>query len=105
MSASLKIMNAEMQVKKRDGTLQNMSFDKILNRIKTLGSFGKTPLDINASELTIKVIEQIYDGIETTQIDELTAEQCASLATQHPDYGVLAGRIVISNNHKNVLDG
>jgi len=102
MSSSLAIMNAEMQVKKRVGTLQDMSFDKILNRIKKLGSFGDKPLDINCSELTIKVIEQLYDGIETTQIDELTAEQCASLSTQHPDYGILAGRIVISNNHKNV---
>jgi ribonucleoside-diphosphate reductase alpha subunit len=95
-------MNTDMQVKKRDETLQEMSFDKILGRIKTLGSFGEAPLDINSSELAIKVIEQLYDGIETTQIDELTAEQCASLSTQHPDYGILAGRIVISNNHKNV---
>ena len=43
----------------------------------------------------------MYDGISTTLIDELTAQQCASLATTHPDYGVLASRIMISNHHKN----
>ena len=42
-----------------------------------------------------------YDGIQTKQIDELTAEACASQYTIHPDYGVLAGRVIISNNHKN----
>jgi hypothetical protein len=47
-------------------------------------------LSINYSSLTMKVIDQLYDGIPTTKIDELTAEQCASLSTQHPDYGTLA---------------
>ena len=49
----------------------------------------------------MKVIDQLYDKIETAKIDELAAEQCASLSTQHPDYGVLASRIVISNHQKN----
>jgi ribonucleoside-diphosphate reductase alpha subunit len=49
----------------------------------------------------MKVIDQLYDTISTTKIDELTAEQCASLASMHPDYNVLAGRIIVSNHHKN----
>jgi ribonucleotide reductase alpha subunit len=49
----------------------------------------------------MKVIDQLYDKIPTTKIDELAAEQCASLSTLHPDYGTLAARIVVSNHHKN----
>lgn len=48
----------------------------------------------------MKVIEQLYDTISTTKIDELTAEQCSSLSTLNPDYGTLAGRIIISNHQK-----
>ena len=49
----------------------------------------------------MKVIDQLYDKIETTKIDELAAEQCAALSTLHPDYGTLASRIVVSNHQKN----
>jgi len=49
----------------------------------------------------MKVIDQLYDGIPTAKIDELTAEQCASLSIQHPDYNILAGRLIVSNHHKN----
>ena len=48
----------------------------------------------------MKVIDQLYSGISTTKIDELSAEQCASMASTHPDYNILAGRIVVSNHHK-----
>ena len=48
-------------------------------------------VSINYTTLAIKVIDQLFDGIETTRIDELTAEQAASMSTIHPDYGVLAG--------------
>jgi ribonucleotide reductase alpha subunit len=89
----------EMRVTKRDGNLEEMSFDKILNRIKILGQ--EVGIQINYSSLVMKVIDQLYDKIETAKIDELAAEQCASLSTQHPDYGVLASRIVISNHQKN----
>ena len=88
-----------MRVTKRDGTLEEVSFDKILNRIKNLCK--ETNIQLNYSSLAMKVIDQIYDTIPTTKLDELTAEQCASLTTQHPDYGVLASRVVISNHHKN----
>jgi ribonucleotide reductase alpha subunit len=91
--------NNDMRVTKRDGNLEDMSFDKILNRIKKLGQ--EVGIQINYSSLVMKVIDQLYDKIETTKIDELAAEQCASLSTQHPDYGTLASRIVVSNHQKN----
>jgi len=91
--------NAEMRVQKRNGLLEEISFDKILNRIKKLGH--EANIQINYSSLIMKVIDQLYDKIPTTKIDELAAEQCASLSTLHPDYGTLAARIVVSNHHKN----
>ncbi len=91
--------NKDMRVQKRNGELEDIAFDKILNRIKKLGM--EANIHINYSSLTMKVIDQLYDTISTTKIDELAAEQCASLSTLHPDYGVLASRIVVSNHHKN----
>ena len=91
--------NNDMRVTKRNGSLEDIAFDKILNRVKKLGQ--EVNIQINYSALIIKVIDQLYDTISTTKIDELTAEQCASLSTQHPDYGILAGRIVVSNHQKN----
>ena len=94
--------NDEMFVLKRDGQREIVSFDKILQRIKNTGQDPTmTPVSINYTALTMKVIDQLYDGITTTQIDELTADQCASLASTHPDYNTLAGRILISNHQKN----
>ena len=90
-----------MCVMKRCGEPEEVSFDKILNRVKKLGNEVIPPLSINYSQLVMKVIDQIYPNIPTTTIDELTAEQCASLSTKHPDYGNLASRVVISNNQKN----
>ncbi len=89
----------EMRVTKRDGQLEDIAFDKILTRIKKLGQ--EAGIQINYSSLAMKVIDQLYDKIETTKIDELAAEQCAALSTQHPDYGTLASRIIISNHQKN----
>ena len=89
----------EMYVRKRNGSSEPILFDKILNRIKKQGNDAN--LDLNYSSLTMKVIDQLYDGISTSKIDELTCEQCASLSTQHPDYGILASRIFVSNHHKN----
>ena len=89
----------EMRVTKRNGRLDDIAFDKILNRIKKLGN--EANIQINYSSLTMKVIDQLYDTIPTSKIDELAADQCASLTTLHPDYGVLASRIVISNHQKN----
>ena len=90
----------EMRVTKRDGTMQHVAFDKILNRVKNLGKTANI-ISINYTPLVIKVIDQLYDGISTTKIDDLTAEQCAALSTLHPDYITLASYITTSNNHKN----
>jgi len=90
----------EMRVKKRNGSFEIIAFDKILNRVKNLGKSANIT-SINYASLVIKVIDQLYDGIPTTKIDELTAEQCAALSTQHPDYITLASYIATSNNHKN----
>ena len=91
-------MEQEMSVIKRNGQKEIVSFDKILNRVKSIGIDAK--LTINYTTLVIKVIDQLYDGIETSKLDELTAEQCASLNTTHADYGKLASRLVVSNLHK-----
>ena len=94
-------MEVEMYVTKRDNTTQCISFDKILNRVKNL---GKGMLNVNYTDLAMKIIDRLYNTIPTTKIDELTAEQCASLATQHYDYNILASRVVISNHQKNTED-
>jgi len=89
----------EMHVTKRNGELQEVSFDKILERVKKLGQ--EVNIHINYSSLVMKVIDQLHDKIPTGKIDELTAEQCASMSTNHLDYGTLAGRIIVSNHQKN----
>jgi ribonucleoside-diphosphate reductase alpha chain len=98
----------EMRVLKRNGAYENVSFDKILARIRALGTMTVgtdcTPLNVHYTELAIKVIEQLFDGISTHKIDELLAQQCATMATQHPDVQTLGSRIVISNHQKNTTD-
>ena len=91
-------MNNEDCVLKRNGQKENISFDKILTRVKKLGA---SDLSVNYTSLVQKIIDRLYDAIPTTQIDELTAQQCASLITTHGDYGELASRILVSNHHKN----
>ena len=89
----------DMRVVKRNGEHEVIAFDKILARIRNVGrQAGITA--VNYTALAMKVIDQLYDGIPTTKIDELTAEQCATMATQHPDYGTLAAYIIVSNHHK-----
>ena len=89
----------DMYVVKRNGQREIVSFDKILKRIKKVGM--EANIKLNYTSLAMKVIDQLYDNISTTKIDELTAEQCASLSSTHLDYNVLAGRVTISNHHKN----
>ena len=81
-------LEQEMYVIKRDGAEEIISFDKILRRVKTIGK--KNSLSLNFSSLVMKIIDQLYDKISTTKIDELTAEQCATLITTNPQYGKLA---------------
>jgi len=99
MSSIQADVDEEMYVTKRNGDKEIVSFDKILRRIKTLGT--EANIKLNYTSLVMKVIDQIYNNISTTKIDELSAEQCASMSTVHPDYNILAGRIVVSNLHKN----
>ena len=89
----------DMFVVKRNGHKEIVSFDKILKRIKKVGL--EANVKINYASLAMKVIDQLYSGISTTKIDELTAEQCASMGSTHLDYNILAGRITVSNHHKN----
>ena len=93
------MFDSQMHVKKRDGSFQEVKFDKILARVKKMGI--QAGVSINFSALVIKIIDQIYDCIPTTKIDELTAEQCATQSSQNPDYGTLASYIIMSNHHKN----
>lgn len=98
----------EMYVTKRSGKTEIVSFDKILKRIKTIGQETydipvphlQHSLKINYTSLAMKVIDQLYNNISTTKIDELSAEQCASMASIHPDYGTLATRLIIANHGK-----
>ena len=89
----------EMRVTKRGGQQETVSFDKILTRIRNLGQM-EPEVKVNFPALVMKVIEQIYDGISTSSIDEIMAQECASMVSTHPDYHVLAGRIVVSNHHQ-----
>jgi len=94
----------DMHVLKRNGEREIVAFDKILARLKTLGKEAGIT-GVNYTTLVIKIIDQLYDNIPTTKIDELTAQQCAMMAVQHPDYGTLASYIIISNAHKNIPCG
>jgi ribonucleoside-diphosphate reductase alpha subunit len=89
-----------MNVTKRDGRIESVSFDKITKRITEQCN----NLSINSTEIAMKVINQIKDNITTSELDEHTANICSSLITSNLDYGILANRIIISNNHKNTLD-
>ena len=92
-------MSFEMYVTKRDGQTEIVAFDKILRRIKRIGQ--EAGIQINYTMLAMKVIDQLYDNISTTKIDELTADQCASMSSIHYDYATLASHITVSNHHKN----
>jgi ribonucleoside-diphosphate reductase alpha chain len=87
-----------MRVLKRDNTYEPISFDKVLRRIRNLCQNLK---GVSPDEIAQKVCARIYDGVKTSELDELAAQLCASLLTSHPDYGFLASRIIISNHHKN----
>ena len=86
-----------MQVLKRNGERENVSFDKVLQRIRK----ASRGLTVNPDILSQQVLARIVDGIKTSQLDELTAQMAASLCTTHPDWGTLASRISVGNHHKN----
>ena len=85
-----------MRVVKRNGDSQEMLFDKVTKRISELC----TDLEVQADKVAQKVFSDMFDGITTTQIDEISADVATHMITEHPDYEVLATRIVVSNMHK-----
>lgn len=90
-----------MFVIKRNGKQEAVKFDKVTARIEKL-SYSLSPL-VNVHEVAKKTIEGIYEGVPTTELDNLAAETAASLTTIHPDYAILASRIAVSNLHKNTI--
>ena len=86
-----------LRVTKRNGSLETVSFDKITKR---LGNLSKGLSGVSPIIVAQKTIASIFDGITTREIDILTADIAISLATDHPDYGILASNILISNLHK-----
>lgn len=86
-----------MKVIKRNGETEEVSFDKVLNRIKNISD----NLSVNVFDIAQKVCSRIYDNVKTSELDELAAHICSSMITDHPDYGSLAARIIVSNHHKN----
>src|SRR6056300_1066427 len=88
-----------MFVIKRDGRKEPIMFDKITARIRKL-NYGLNPL-VDPVRVAMRVIEGLYDGVTTSELDNLAAEIAATMTTAHPDYARLAARISVSNLHKN----
>jgi len=86
-------------VLKRDGRQEPVHFDKITSRIEKL-CYGLNDEHIDPASITLKVISGLYPGVTTIELDNLAAEIAATMTTKHPDYAVLAARIVVSNLHK-----
>ena len=85
-----------MNVIKRNGSIEELSYNKIVIRLKQLAP----EIHIQYSNLVVKIIDQLYDNIPTYKIDELMAELCASMGSNHYDYSTLANKLCISNHHK-----
>lgn len=86
-----------MRVIKRDGKNESVSFDKVLRRMQKIAK----GLEVQPDAIAQKVLSQIYDGVKTSELDELAAQLAASLSTLHPDYAILACRLTVSNHQKN----
>ena len=96
LNHSKSTMPYSMKVVKRNGVSEEVSFDKVLQRIRK----AARGLQVSPDALAQQVLGQIIDGVHTAELDELTAQIAASLTTNHPDWGILASRIAISNHHK-----
>ncbi len=88
-----------MYVVKRDGKKEPVMFDKITARVRKL-CYGLNKL-VEPTKVAMRVIEGLYDGVTTSELDNLAAETAATMTVQHPDYAKLAARIAVSNLHKN----
>ena len=86
-----------MKVVKRNGETEDVSFDKVLNRLKKISR----DIKIDTTEIAQKVCSRIYDGVKTAELDELAAYLCSSMSIENPEYAVLASRIIVSNHQKN----
>lgn len=86
-----------MYVVKRNQDSEEVSFDKVLKRLKAISQ----GLKVNVYEVAQNVCSRIYDGVRTAELDELAAQLCSSMMLEHPDYGALAARLIVSNHHKN----
>ncbi len=95
-----------MRVLKRSGSYEDVSFDKILNRIRSLSSGPEFKKKLNIDETLVaqKVVQEIYDGVKTSELDELSSQISMSMYSKHHDFKTLASRISVSNLHKNTLD-
>ena len=91
-----------MDVIKRDGRKEPVMFDKITARVRKL-CYGLNDL-VDPVKVAMRVIEGLYDGVTTSELDNLAAETAATMTTSHPDYARLAARISVSNLHKNTKE-
>jgi hypothetical protein len=88
-----------MFVTKRNSEKEKVHFDKITSRINKL-IYGLDEI-VDPPAITQKIISRIYSGIKTTELDELAAQVCMGMIIDHPDFGILGSRIIISNHQKN----
>merc|ERR1719456_558468 len=92
-----------MTVIKRDGRREPVLFDKITERLQALCE-GLSKEYVNPVLITQKVVEGVYNGVTTAELDNLTAETCAYMSQKHPDFSKLAARVAVSNLHKSTSD-
>ena len=92
-----------LQVVKRNGDKEDVRFDAIQEKLTKL-SYGLHEKWVDPGMVTKLVIEGLYDGVTTSELDELAAETAASLASHHPDYSKLAARICVDNLHRSTKD-
>ena len=94
-------MNIKMEVIKRNGNTEEVSFDKIKSRICKMANKNPKLEKVDCAMISQKVIVGLYNNIKTIELDESSASICTSLVTTNPEYSILGSRIIISNNHKN----
>lgn len=93
-------MQRAMQVTKRDGRLEPVRFDKITQRLAHLRDLAPALLDVDVTRVAASVCSAVHDGISTVRLDELAADVAAGMSTEHPGYGTLAARVLVSNLQK-----
>ncbi len=94
-----------MQVLKRDGRLEPVHFDKITGRLDALRRIEPALDGADVVKVAAQVCAVVHDGITTARLDEVAADVAAALSTDHPDYGLLAARVLVSNLQKTTADG